>query len=939
MPQEPLELGALASEVEADTAAHQALMQRLVTQPSPSAMLTTLGPVMRWLASFLFTHVAFEQRSVEALRQASHQGPLVYVMQSRSKLDYLYFNWALLKHELPLARFAPDLAWVGWPGALARLRQRFSRAQPGATPGPQQLEAWVLHAQAAFLFLERPGRSAEENQEDSQRYLYQLVRAQRRHARPIQVAPLSLLWERRPDPEHASLLGELFGTPLRPGFWRKLLGVVQTTWQSFFKVGQPLAQVSTILSLPELLAQYPNAGSADASELLRQRLLDLMAQERHVALGPVGQPVEQVYQRILHRPELTRAIGQLALKERVSEEVIKRRVRRHFDEIAAAQSPLMLKIFSLILSMVWYRIYDGFEVDEEGLARVREAGKTSSLVLIPSHKSHIDYLIISYLFYHHGLAPPHIAAGVNLSFFPMGALFRRCGAFFIRRSFKGEELYPLVFREYLIGLMQQSYPIEFFIEGTRSRTGKLIKPRYGMLEMIVQAFVTGRVDAVTLVPISVGYEKIIESASYRHEILGGQKKKESLTELLKTPKFLASRYGRLYVQFGEPIALGDYLTRFGVDKLRPDAAQLEALVVRLAHRVIYDINRVTAVTPTALVAMLLLNNTTRHMELARMTQEAGFVMRSLTQLERVVRLSRTLRQSLRQVEHLLGQSPEQTGASQAQDQEAAIGEAMTEVMIEALELFERNGLVQLTREGQARFYGVPEQARVELAFYRNNIIHLFVPEALLATALLRSSQPRQPLRDVMQETRFLSRLFKYEWIYEERAEFENVFMRTLRSFERAGWVSLAEQDMIQLLGPDHVELEFMRRLALTFLEAYALLAQRLEALAEQAPQTWIERDALLDEALAQGRHQFLAGRILFFESLSKPTLLNALRVFVDWGLVHERREPGKKREVVYVTTSPGWRDAQPEGLWPHLDALVYRERSRARQPTLTTSLA
>lgn len=933
LPQELEGLGYEPSEVEDDepSRAHQQqLVRRMEDSPAPSAMLSTLGRVVQWLASLLFAHVAFERRSVDTLRDASTRGTIVYIMQSRSLLDYLYFNWAFIKHQLPLAMFANDLSLTLFRGLWAILSAPFRRAP--AAPAEQQLEALVRHGHAAFIFLERSRATDEENLEYSQRYLYQLVRAQRRQLEDIELVPLLLLWERRPDPQHISFLSDVFGTNQRPGFLRKFISFVQTPWQSFFNIGQPLVQVSTPIVLSEFMRDYPNAGSADVCELVRQRLLANIAQERHVVLGPTGQPPQKQLQSILHRPEITRVIGELAREERVEEEAIRRRVRAYFEEIAAVPSMLTVKILSFILSLIWYRIYDGFEVDEEGLEQVRSASKTSSLIIIPSHKSHIDYLIISYLFYQYGLAPPHIAAGVNLSFFPLGAIFRRAGAFFIRRSFKGEALYPVVFREYLIHLMQQSYPIEFFIEGTRSRTGKLIKPRYGMLEMIVQAFTSGRVDEVSIVPVSVGYEKIIEAASYQREILGEEKKKESLAELLKTPKFLASRYGRLYVQFAQPIKLSQYLERFGIDPLRPDPANLEALIVRLAHKIIYDINSVTAVTPTALVAMILLNNNARHIDRERLLQEAGFILRFLTQIEREARLSRTLEDALLQVQHLLPQ--EDTSSI---DHEVAIGEAIASVIDEALELFERNKLVKVLDEHGERFYSVPDEARVELAFYRNNIIHLFIPEALLSMALLRFGDRTLSYALAREETHFLSRLFKYEWIYEERVEFENVFERTLRYFANAGWVQLSDHDTDEMIitrdGERDVELEFMRSLALTFLEAYALLAQRFDALVDEP----CEREALLNEALGAGRNQFLKGRILYFESLSKPTLLNALRLFTDWGILEEKRQQlGKKKESVTYMISPQWRDHERyKDLQQHLEELVYR-RQHPQAPKLSS---
>lgn len=927
----PQELGALGVEI---SDAEESLSVRtkrdelaatLKDKPPASAMLSSFGFIFRWLSTMLFAHVLFEKRCVDNIRDASERGTIVYVMQSHSLFDYLYFNYALLREGLPLAQFANGLSMTPFRNLFASIAAIFRRAN--AAPPEAQVEALVANNRPVFLFLEKRRLNDEENLEFSQKYLYRLVRNQRRRDEPIYLLPMLLFWERRPDPKYVSFLGDIFGTNQQPGFFRKIAGFITTSWQSFFNIAQPIVQVSSAINLQNFLREYPNAGSADACELIRQRVLEHFEQERLVMLGPTGQTPEQTYNTMLQRPELTSTIRELALRDRVPEEQLRKRVRKYFDEIAAAQSLLVIKIFSALLGLIWYRIYDGFEVDEAGLERVREAGKSSSLVLIPSHKSHVDYLILSYLFYHYGLVPPHIAAGVNLSFFPMGPIFRRSGAFFIRRSFKGEELYPIVFREYLIQLMSQGYPIEFFIEGTRSRTGKLIKPRYGMLEMILSAYTSGRVDEISIVPISVGYEKIIEAASYKKEILGAEKKKESLAGLLKTPKFLASRYGRLNVQFGEPITLSAYLKKYDVKRINPDDEHINSLLVRLAHRIIYDINQATAVTPTALAAMILLNNTARNIDRARLLHEAGFILRFAHNYLSQVRLSTALEHAMNDV--ISARDP---------NTEANIGEAIASVIDEAIDLFKANAYIKIIEEStEDIFYTVPEDKRLELSFYRNTIIHLVVPEALLSMAILRFGLKQITRQQAHDETLFLSRLFKYEWIYEERAEFENVFQRSLDRFAHAGWVELLHEDQedethIEVTGDRQTELHFLRRIALTFLEAYAIVSSFFEQLHEEE----IERNDWLDAALKRGRTKFLKGDILFYESLSKPTMLNAIRVFVDWGVLTERREPGRKKDSINYTIAPSWREGQAIELHQHLTQLVYLGNS-IDKPMLTSN--
>jgi glycerol-3-phosphate O-acyltransferase len=948
----PSDLPMLADEtgeveaLEGDEEAYEALAEQFEARPHRSSMLERLGWVLRWLSRFLFAHVLFETRCIDNVRDAAERGRVVYVMRSRSLFDYLYFNVAFLEHDLPRAAFANGLTTSWLRGPWAWIKRLFSSAP--TDDDSEAFQALVHRGESTFLFLEKPRHDREENLEFSQKYLTRLVRAQRASDEPIYVLPLLLIWEKRPDPKRAGFLEEIFGTAQSPGFTRKVVGFFQTVWQSFLKFGQPMVQVSSGLHLGDFLREYPNAGLSDASELLRDRLMDHLRQERHAILGPTEEPREQLHRELLQRPDVTRELARLADEEDEDEATLRERVHEQIEEIAAQPSLLMLKFFSSVLSLVWYRIYDGFEIDREGLEQVREAAKSSSVVLVPSHKSHIDYLIISYIFYHYGLRCPLIAAGENLDFWPLGPIFRRAGAFFIRRSFAGEDLYPTVFREYLIRKLEQGYPVEFFIEGTRSRTGKLVKPKYGMLDMIVRAHASGRLDPVKIVPISVGYEKIIEEQSYRNERLGADKEGEGLTQLLKTPTLLTSEYGRLYVQFAEPIDLGDYLASHGLDRVDPADDALDDLTVQLAHRINYDINAVSIVTPTALVAMVLLNNPVRGTDRRRFLRSVGFLIYFLRRERPSARLSNPLEDAIRAA------SPEDDATDRTP--EAILGEAVADVLDEAVQLFEDNDQVEIVETRGELFYSVPDEGRLELAYYRNNIVHHFVPEALLATALHRFRGPAIEVVDAREETYFLSRLFKYEWIYEESTEFDNVFRRTLECFDRSSWLELdasrdsqsvaSERDVdtsgaydippgaspdppedasldstVRMRGPFPVELEFFRRTILSFLESYAIMATQLSTLEEE---TSIQRRTLVEEALERGKNDYLRGRILYYESLSKPTFKNALRLFEDWGLLE--RTSDEDEPTAYRLSGRAAEGEALDLLQRHLDELVYGER-------------
>ena len=222
-----------------------------------------------------------------------------------------------------------------------------------------------------------------------------------------------------------------------------------------------------------------------------------------------------------------------------------------------------MKAFAIFCRFVWNQIFSGVDLRPEDIERMREAVRTGTPILVPSHRSHLDYLLIGSQCYEHGLVLPYVVAGENLSFFPMGLLFRGSGAFFIKRSFKEDPIFPTVFERYVRLLIREEIPVEFFIEGGRSRTGKLLHPKLGMLRMVVNSAVHMKSDRIlTILPIAFSYEQIAEEKSYAKELSGKSKQKESVSGVLKARKILKKRYGKVYMRVGEPIYLNEIIANF-----------------------------------------------------------------------------------------------------------------------------------------------------------------------------------------------------------------------------------------------------------------------------------------------------------------------------------------------------------------------------------------
>ena len=207
---------------------------------------------------------------------------------------------------------------------------------------------------------------------------------------------------------------------------------------------------------------------------------------------------------------------------------MKTKLRKYAREIASKQTYSIIRFFEVILGNLWNKLFDGIETYyPENVSQVANEGY--EIVYVPTHRSHLDYLLMSYVVHQSGFPVPHTAAGKNLDFFPVGGLLRKGGAFYLRRSFKGKKLYTAVFNEYLHFLLSNGYPMTFFPEGGRSRTGKLLPLRTGMFSMIVHSYLRDPKKPIAFVPIYIGYDKVFELGSYLKELSGAAKQKESFS--------------------------------------------------------------------------------------------------------------------------------------------------------------------------------------------------------------------------------------------------------------------------------------------------------------------------------------------------------------------------------------------------------------------------
>lgn len=415
----------------------------------------------------------------------------------------------------------------------------------------------------------------------------------------VQLVPVTILWGRAPRSQQ-SLLKALFSETWGPtGHFRQAMAVLVHGRDAVVRFARPI-------STRELLGTEPEA--VRAARKLARVLRVHFRRQRELAIGPDLSHRNTQVERLLAAPAVRQAIADEAATRGITLGEAQARARGFALEIPSDYSYGVARAFELFLEWLWNRLYDGIEVRQ--IEVLDSIAPGSGIIYLPCHRSHIDYLLLSFIIYRHGLTPPHVAAGINLNLPLVGPLLRRGGAFFIRRSFKGEPLYAAVFNEYLHLMISRGFPVEYFIEGTRSRSGRMLPPRTGILAMTLRSFLRDHGRPLVLVPVYIGYEKLLEGRSFVDELAGQAKRKESLRGLLATARSLRREFGKVHVGFGRPLSLADYLDRErpAWRSEPPPVAEtwLRAATDGAAWELALRINEAAVITPVNLLALIML---------------------------------------------------------------------------------------------------------------------------------------------------------------------------------------------------------------------------------------------------------------------------------------------------------------------------------------------
>ncbi|TVY52478.1 Dihydroxyacetone phosphate acyltransferase [Lachnellula cervina] len=598
------------------------------------------------------------------------------------------------------------------------------------------------------------------------------------------------------------------------------------------------------------------------------------------------------------------------------------------DMICKMESrPFIRGAYYLCTQLLTRAYHQGIHVSSEEVLRLRavaeEAEKNKqSIIFLPCHRSHVDYVSLQLICYRLGLALPTVVAGDNLNFPVVGSFLQHAGAMWIRRSFGDDVLYTTLVQSYIDTLLQGGFNFECFVEGGRSRTGKLLPPKFGILGFILDSILSGRVEDAIICPVSTQYDKVIETEGYVTELLGVPKKKENLADFLSASSILSLKLGRVDVRFHKPWSLRDFIREqqartIGIPPVIDDHAARQKLLRTMGYKILSDINAVSVVMPTALIGTVLLTLRGRGVGMAEL-------------IRRVEWLSERVRAKGGRVAHF--------------------GNAPTAVVIE-------RGLEVLGKDLVGLVEGLPEPTyyavdRFQLSFYRNMTIHLFIAEALVCasmyTRVKRGGGPanqRISYDELRSQVLFLSQLFRGEFIYPTEGLAANLD-NTLRAFEADKIVDLVRDSEGKITAIDLSDVEraagrenfdFYCFLIWPFVEAFWLGAVALMGFAP--PKTyqgdgWLDVKKCQDSAQLLGKSLYHQGDLSYFEAVNKETLKNAWTRFEEEGIILVAKSRNSKVQPK-AKLAPEWESKRnpkndllvPEGrLWDFTEKIAQSRR-------------
>lgn len=587
--------------------------------------------------------------------------------------------------------------------------------------------------------------------------LIRLIEALEKYpAYDIELVPVTVLWGRSPEYEDSwfkALFADAWATPSK---LKQALNISLYSRENYIEFHKPL---SLRAAIEKSKIEYPNFSPAHS---VVKELNSNFNKYKEAILGPDLSDRRNLINKLMKTETVQDAIRKESIDNKISMFEAENRAKGYLTEVVSDFSYSTLRFAELALTKLWTQLYDGIEV--HNFDTVRELAKDYEIVYTPCHRSHIDYLLLSYVIFNRGLMVPHIAAGINLNLPVVGQIMRGGGAYFIRRTFSGNKLYTSVFKEYLHSLLSRNTPLEYFIEGGRSRTGLLLPPKKGMLSMTVQSHLRGATKPIAFIPTYFGYEKLIEGTSYLNELNGKPKEAESIWGILSSVRKIEKVFGQVHVNFGEPVFLDQVLAEHQArdiklnihDELPQPVIQT---VNQVANSILENINKAVVINPISLISLILLN--AEH--------------HALTEHDLIGKID--------QYRHLLKITK--------YDAKMIMTElSSTEIIQYAAKLKQ----VEIFSQNNQNWVRVAESQKILLSYFSNNILHCFILPALIA--MLVHSYKKISTHYLIDSVKSIYPYFKEEFFLKwSMDELEKEITLIIKGLEHLGWIVRQDQTL------------------------------------------------------------------------------------------------------------------------------------------------
>ena len=817
-----------------------------------------IGFFSSFILNLFFSGIKVDKLQTDIFQKIPKNAIIIYATKHKSCFDYMFYHTYYKQNGFQFPELSFNQKVFLWQ-PVSRIFKIFLAHvdylyQNHVFPDPYESGYFIKELDngrsAIIALIEKKGfyQRFVKAKTDPLQYLIEM---QNIVERPIVIIPHLMFFSNKPHKSNPSVIDILFGTEEKPKIIRRLVTLIKNPGKIFVEISDPV-NLNDFISLQENKEQSIEQISFN----LRNYLLDQINRHRQSIIGPTLKSREELKETILTNDRLQNFMQQYSKKHNIPKLKVHKEADAYLEEIAANYNINAIKIIATIIRWIIKIMFDGVTVNYDMLSKAKSMSKKGPLILIPCHKSHIDYLILSYIMLNNNMPCPHIAAGKNLSFWPIGALFRGGGAFFIRRSFRGAVLYSKIFSEYIYKLLEEGFNIELFIEGGRSRTGKLLKPQLGLLSILLNAYKNGACEDMTFVPIFIGYDRVLEESSYLDEIEGGKKKPENISQIIKARKFLKKRYGKIYIKVNEPISLGLLLSQNGYSINEMTSKQQNVFCRNLGLMVLNAIDRVSNITPYSLVASAALNCSREKFSYRLLMFHIETYMKYLSSTRQDCLADTLLVDYVNAVEQVI------------------------DTYIQR-KFIERISGDKGSRLLDAQFKVNPNK-RPNLAYYKNNSIAAFIPAAFTAISILALDAFQFTAASLHPCYTFFQEFFKNEFFNYVYNTPEYFVRKNIKAFINDAIIMPHPSlpDTYNLTSEGFRKLKFFAGFLKAYLESYLIVLNYFE----RYPKNSIKSKDRIKKIQSTGNRMYKRKEIELKEALSKVNYENGVDFFITHGV-------------------------------------------------------